>query len=527
MKVVEVLEDWGNPLWRLSNIYRCVDDNGQEFRFRPNDAQLQLWHELHAMNVILKSRQWGFTTWIDLIALDACFWNRNYTAGIIAHTLPDAESIFRRKILYPLEHLPAALLDLTPIREQRSKSIVWEHGSEISVSTSMRSTTLQFLHVSEFGKISASNPKKAIEITSGSLPALNVRDEESSESMPDQEGPVVLRATKMAFVESTAEGRGNAFHKMVQTSRADAERGKTLSAKEFKFHFFPWHKKKSNRTDPAHVEITAEVQTYLQGLTAQHGVVLDARQAAWYAAELKSLGGDWELMKREHPSTPDEPFEVAIVGAYYGQILAKMRAAGRIGAFPHVASEPVWTFWDLGHNDVSAVWFAQRIASEWRFVWYVEGHGLDEVWDHMEDLRRDKGFRFGPVYLPHDGRSKNSAGLSAEDRLIQLGIEARAIEIVERVDDLVTMGIPAVRRVLPAVLIDAAGCDKGLLALENYQRKWSQANGCWLNYPAHNQASNGADAFRQFAQSFDQLYLRRDAPKAKGRSSRTRNWRVA
>jgi len=53
-------------------------------------------------NVILKARQLGFTTFIQIFMLDACLFNSNIRAGTIAHKLDDAKTIFRDKVKYPM-----------------------------------------------------------------------------------------------------------------------------------------------------------------------------------------------------------------------------------------------------------------------------------------------------------------------------------------------------------------------------------------------------------------------------------------
>ena len=62
--------------------------------------------------------------------------------------------------------------------------LVFDNGSNVSVGTSMRGGTLQYLHISEYGKISAKYPDKAKEIKSGSFNA--------------------VKAGQFIFVESTA-----------------------------------------------------------------------------------------------------------------------------------------------------------------------------------------------------------------------------------------------------------------------------------------------------------------------------------
>jgi phage terminase large subunit len=49
---------------------------------------------------------------------------------------------------------------------------------------------------------------------------------------------------------------------------------------------------------------------------------------------------------------------------------------------------------------------------------------------------------------------------------------------------------------------DAEKCEEGLNALANYQYVWDERYDTFRQTPLHNWASNGADAFRQFAQGY-------------------------
>ena len=60
----------GNWRWRLDNLYWITGKEGKRTKFRLNWAQETLFNEMHHLNVILKARQLGFTTFIQLFMLD-------------------------------------------------------------------------------------------------------------------------------------------------------------------------------------------------------------------------------------------------------------------------------------------------------------------------------------------------------------------------------------------------------------------------------------------------------------------------
>ena len=69
-----------------------------------------------------------------------------------------------------------------------------------------------------------------------------------------------------------------------------------------------------------------------------------------------------EAARREMtPEEYDQEFEcswqAAIRGAYYGRLMAKAEAEGRITRVPHDPALQVETWWDLGVGDATAIWF--------------------------------------------------------------------------------------------------------------------------------------------------------------------------
>ena len=185
--IVEILkEQLSDPRWRLNNLYWITDKSGSRIQFQMNWAQESLMNELHFCNVILKARQLGFTTFIQIFMLDQCIFNSNIRAGTIAHRLDDARLIFRDKVKYPYDNLPEALRNARPLLSDSAEELVLANNSSIRVGTSLRSGTLQYLHISEYGKLCAQFADKAREVRTGALNTL-------------QSGQIV-------FIESTAEG---------------------------------------------------------------------------------------------------------------------------------------------------------------------------------------------------------------------------------------------------------------------------------------------------------------------------------
>src|SRR5690242_11066315 len=119
--------------WRLNNLYVCQTKQGTMIPFRLNWAQQELLDGLHECNLILKARQLGFTTFVQLFMLDATLFNSNIRAGTIAHRLDDARVIFRDKVRFPYDHLPDVLRSARPIIKDSADELVFSNNSSIRV----------------------------------------------------------------------------------------------------------------------------------------------------------------------------------------------------------------------------------------------------------------------------------------------------------------------------------------------------------------------------------------------------------
>ena len=188
-------------------------------------------------------------------------------------------------------------------------------------------------------------------------------------------------------------------------------------------------------------------------------------------------------------------FDAPNSGTYYGALMQQAEAEGRITSVPHEPGLRVWTAWDLGVDDSTAIWFVQiSRGGEWRFIDYIEdsGAGLD----HYARLLSQRPYVYEMHILPHDAAVRElGSGRSRIETLHELGVRPTRIVRQHSVAD----GINAVRMVLPRAWFDAAKCAAGIRALRNYRREWNENAQTWRASPVHDHASHGADAARYVA----------------------------
>jgi len=473
-RATDLFSDWR---WRVNNLYHITDKDGRRVKFETNSAQEQLLADLHYMNAILKARQLGFTTLIQLLMLDACVFNSNIRAGTIAHTLTDAQAIFRDKVRYPYENLPEGIRQVVYPRNENASELSLSNNSSIRVSTSHRSGTLNYLHVSEYGKLCAKFPEKAREVRTG---ALNT-----------------VQAGNMVFVESTAEGQQGDYYEICQRAQAAERMGAKLTPLDFKFHFRPWWKAPEYRIDPEGVPIPEDMARYFAKLAEANGITLDAGQKAWYVKKAASQLGD---MKREYPSTPKEAFEAAVEGAYYGPWMEAAETQGRIGTFKAEPRVPVHTAWDIGRKAYTSIWFWQQIGSRVRLVGFYQNcdNGLPHYVEMVRKMYAEHGWtraERSTDFVPHDIRVREWG--SDKSRIEQMFAHKMNPQIATELS--IEDGIEAVRKVLPLCEFDEEGCAEGIKVLKNYRHEWDDIKGVWKNTPFQDDNAHGADAFRYLA----------------------------
>ena len=484
----------GNRRWRLNNLYTCQTKDGRILPFRLNWAQEALLDGLHECNLILKARQLGFTTFIQLFMLDACLFNSNVRAGTIAHRLDDARVIFRDKVKFPYDMLPEQLKAARPIVKDSADELIFANNSSIRVSTSMRSGTLQYLHVSEYAQVCAKFPEKAREIRTGALNTI----------APGQ----------VCFIESTADGHEGHFYEMCETAQARQRIGTKLTPLDFKFSFFPWHKAPEYEIDPKGVVIDDNFLKYFAELKINHGISLSRAQMAWYQ---KKADTQLEDMRREFPSTSEEAFEASVEGAYYSAQMAKAELDRRIGPFAAEAGYQVHTAWDIGIGDNNAIWCFQILPGVVRLVGYYEnsGEAMTHYLDKLRDMSIERGWKFGTHYLPHDIQAREwTHGHTRIEVMMAEARNKRGIGTIRKVPlHKVDDGINAVRQLLGLCQFDAGPCAEGIKALKNYRKDWDDERGVWRDKPRHDSASHGADAFRALAMTYRDVPVEAEEPK--------------
>lgn len=203
-----------------------------------------------------------------------------------------------------------------------------------------------------------------------------------------------------------------------------------------------------------------------------------------------------QLSKDQYDQEYECSFEAAILGAFYGTEMREAQIQGRIKRVPYDPALPVYTAWDIGYRDDTAIWFYQTVRNEIHVIDYYAVSGADIRQLSMEVLSRP--YKYAKHYLPHDARAKTLAaqGKSVIEQLAAfLHLDKMAIVPDIGVQD----GIQAVRAMLPRCWFDEEKCAEGIEALRQYQREYDEDKKAYRQTPRHDWSSHPADAFRMLA----------------------------
>ena len=297
--------------WRMDNLYWIITKDGKKEVFRMNKAQRDFFEKYlmvknpYMRHVILKSRQLGFTTFINLFILDEILFNTNKEGIIIAHKLEDASDFFNRKIDFALrnmaDNVKGAFFKINK-NSARKIQVILDYGPEagstssLSVGVSGRSGTFHYVHISEFAKMCVMFPKRAEEVETGTFPAVPF------------DGYI--------FIESTAEGMAGRFYEIFNQNWLKRDMiTPTLSQVQFMPHFYNWQydememKKIKENIPISKMEVCPEIDW--GEYKKEHN--LSDLEITYYYMKWQQFGGNHGVdavkkLLQEYPTTVEEAF---------------------------------------------------------------------------------------------------------------------------------------------------------------------------------------------------------------------------
>lgn len=196
-------------------------------------------------------------------------------------------------------------------------------------------------------------------------------------------------------------------------------------------------------------------------------------------------------------------WNAALVGSIYGDLLQALEA--RESSEGWKTPRRVYTAWDLGHGDGTAVWFFEvdPVTERVDVIDFYENQG--KALDHYFKVIAERGYPYEIHFLPHDaGQVTLASGVST--------FQLAAAEWPGKVKVLpklpVQDGIQAVRRLLARSVRFHSRCEAGVAALKHYHRDYDRTTRTFSTQPVHDWSSHPADAFRYLVTGVKRIMAR-------------------
>lgn len=212
-------------------------------------------------------------------------------------------------------------------------------------------------------------------------------------------------------------------------------------------------------------------------------------------------------------------FEAAVLGSIYGDVIARLRASGRIRPVEHIAA-PVYTAWDLGFTDATAVWFYQIVGGEVRVLDYFEASKTDlgeyvqqvtgrEIvnpvsewgftrapiqWGRdIPELAYRRAYDYAEHYFPHDAKNRTlvAGGVSIESIMRKA---LTSVTVLDMANTPMGSRLAMSRAALERSWIDTRA-ESGMETLALYRYEYDANRRILAQRPVHDWTSHGADAW--------------------------------
>ena len=211
-------------------------------------------------------------------------------------------------------------------------------------------------------------------------------------------------------------------------------------------------------------------------------------------------------------------FDAAILGSIYGEWIERAESEGRIRPSLFDPDLQVYTAWDLGYGDATAVWFYQLANNEVRFIDYWQDTQRDAqqccealygrsinvsqlnpdtsavtkwTFGGENEYKHRQAYRYERHHQPHDAAYKlqSARGRSFAQQCYEFGVKAVVIQPTNQ-----ETAIQATRKLFPQYWFDSERCKEGLNVLKNYQFEYDEDHKIFRKAPLHNWASHGSKA---------------------------------
>jgi hypothetical protein len=499
-----------SPIRRLRTFYKVKHPkDGRMVPFIPTPEQAEIIEAIHVQGLtkllILKARQLGMSTVINVIMADFMIWNEGWQGSIVDEDHKAAALKLKYKVKVAFDSMPKrikAMFEIVnsndsefamrfkkPSRDPKAK--VEDQISATFAGKNARGGTNQILHVSEWGPIQHVDPPRSDEIMNGALPS--------------------AKAGIVAIETTWKGGKGGNLWNL--TERAMTTRPEDMTSEDYTLFFFPWYNDPQYQVSGNFSQIPKEIHQYFEE-KEKHLVAIGKphtftpEQRLWYYKVAMPKGNQ---RFAEFPTTLEECFMAPVEGAIYAALMDQARAEGRVIDFPWSREHLVYTFWDLGSPKNTRVIFVQFVGREIHIIDHDTGLDLSPT-ERVAHLRA-KGYSYGAHLMPHDAGAVERGGKNFEDQMKDAGLSN--IRIIPQCVEEWT-GINKMGSLFPRIIFHKTRCKKLIASLDAYHTKEDKSNpGHQTSITVHDWSSHDADAFRYIGEAMDASLIK-DGPQPAG-----------
>lgn len=195
---------------------------------------------------------------------------------------------------------------------------------------------------------------------------------------------------------------------------------------------------------------------------------------------------DYEAYLHIWEGEPDTRFSGAVYAKWMGQLVEK----GQItDAVKWDSGFGVYTSWDLGYDDSTAIWFYQIGYGEIFLIDYYENSGFGI--DHYCQFLKEKPYQYVAHFAPHDAANKVMAagGRSILEQARDLGVKMTIVPATSQMNS-----IEALRKTLPRCWFNKSNCSDGIDALMQYAFQYDDKTETFKSTPKHDWSSHACDS---------------------------------
>ena len=187
--------------------------------------------------------------------------------------------------------------------------------------------------------------------------------------------------------------------------------------------------------------------------------------------------------------------------SYYGNLLSDLKESGQIGEHPYNDKYPVYTSWDLGMADSTAIVFWQYYK---RGVHIIDAYETHDIGDSaVVKFVLGKPYNYAWHFLPHDGAKRDSDAIQRIHKIREMGLVNSSL--LTRANK--EIGINKVVDILMSdkTTFNASFTYWAIDKLKLYKRKFNPYTGDYEG-PDHTTESHIADALRYMAEAISQSF---------------------